>query len=185
MIRRRAFTLIELLLVITIISILVGLLLPAVQKVRASAARVKCQNNLKQLVTASHNYESSNGTFPAGETGYPAHASPLCQLLPFIEQSPRYDRFDFSRNVSFTPGSYAGRAADVPSYLCPADGSAGVYMETPATVPPGVSPGPTGRTNYYGNLGTHGWWAEANGSYVKPATGSSLANAPSIHGTFG
>jgi prepilin-type N-terminal cleavage/methylation domain-containing protein len=101
--RRSGFTLIEVLVVCAIIAILIGLLVPAVQKVREAANRATCQNNLKQIGLAVHNHHDTNNRFPDGCTnkrGVPLTAprtTYMLDLYPYLEQDNTYNRFD--RNV--------------------------------------------------------------------------------------
>jgi prepilin-type N-terminal cleavage/methylation domain-containing protein/prepilin-type processing-associated H-X9-DG protein len=161
--RRHGFTLIELLVVIAIIAILIGLLLPAVQKVREAAARLSSQNNLKQLALACHNFENTNGGLPglapapsgtnANSFGYSVHA----RILPFIEQENLGRQFDMNTTPLFTgvfpvtlalnPVMAPIAATPVKTFLCPADGQNPLYTVI-------VGGGTHAGTNYVVNIGS-------------------------------
>ena len=117
--RRAAFTLIELLVVIAIIAVLIGLLLPAVQKVREAAARLKCTSHLKQIALAAHNYHDTNERFPGAVQTGPRYSSLFVELLPYIEQNNLYKQWDFASpgNNYAAPAPRAGVVISI--YVCP------------------------------------------------------------------
>jgi prepilin-type N-terminal cleavage/methylation domain-containing protein len=140
---RRGFTLIELLVVIAIIAVLIGLLLPAIQKVREAAARIQCSNNIKQISLAVHDYASAHGTVPPvwyqhdtgpwGKGGY-VNSNLFYALLPFIEQDNVYNLGQSGNAPSIGGGPYVGpygaRSSVIKTYICPSDPTEPSNMDT-------------------------------------------------------
>jgi prepilin-type N-terminal cleavage/methylation domain-containing protein/prepilin-type processing-associated H-X9-DG protein len=158
---RRAFTLIEILVVLAIIAVLIGLLLPAVQRIREAASRSKCQNNLKQIGLALHQYHDNNRAFPIGHsTDQPSEPYPLigwpARILPYIEQDALWQdaQADYARTrIPFYPPAHTGFGTPVRLYSCPSDGRADVAQDTHDNVRAAL-------TNYVGVIGTNSGLAD-------------------------
>ena len=126
-----AFTLVELLVVIAIIGILIAMLLPAVQAVREAARRAECQNNLRQVVLATHNFESAHQQFPEGIDATDTiglNATAFVRILPFLEGNNIESGWNFNQK---SDANTAVARFEIPSYFCPSDDGQGRLVIVP------------------------------------------------------
>src|SRR5262249_10832401 len=161
---QRGFTLIELLVVIAIIATLIGLLLPAVQKVREAANRIQCANNLKQIALAARNYEGDHGVFPTGARppvkvgGVPTQGTNVwVELLRYFEQDNVHKMWAYNDNSKNVGGKDAASAHVIKILICPSDPLDPVWELTrfdPSISFPQWCFGFYGMTSYGGNAGT-------------------------------
>jgi prepilin-type N-terminal cleavage/methylation domain-containing protein len=169
--RARGFTLIELLVVIAIIAVLIGLLLPAIQKVREAAARATCANKLKQIALAVHNYHDANGLFPVNsditdqaQNWVSPNWSWLARILPYVEMDSLYRSMNIPINIlgdtTGNPSTRSLMGTQVKMFLCPSDpdSNAGPMLDRA-----NLEGTPVGVTNYKGvSGGNWGWYTVAN-----------------------
>ena len=159
--RRRAFTLVELLVVVAIIGLLVGLLLPAVQAARETARRSECANHLKQIGLACHSYHDARSRFPAGYLASTAYVDGqhdttpgwgwAAGLLPYLEQQTLLQAIDFRRPID-DPQNLRAVRTSVAIYLCPSDMVAPIAFTVPdAAGQPVVSASPLSYAGCVGN----------------------------------